>query len=118
MPAGKYKVWAQALGFETTRSEVDLSATSGRTSSLAAITDPERRWRQLPGELVMAALPEETAEDVHMKQIFNNNCNGCHAPSYILQFKFDEDGWSHIIDLMKVVAIPGIVPPPSQPDHR
>src|SRR6185436_14660043 len=72
--------------------------------SLRTITDPETKWRQLPGELVMAALPEENAEDVHMKQILNNNCNGCHVPSYILQFKFDETGWSRVIDLMKVIG--------------
>jgi hypothetical protein len=39
-----------------------------------------------------------------MKQIFNNNCNGCHVPSYPLQFKFDQQGWSRVIDLMKVIG--------------
>jgi streptogramin lyase len=54
--------------------------------------------------LVWAALPEETAEDVHMKQIIHNNCNGCHTPSYPLQFRFDAQGWSRVIDLMKVIG--------------
>src|SRR6266849_5959987 len=49
---------------------------------LTAMTDPERRWRQLPGELMMAALPEDTVEDAQIKKIFTNNCNGCHAPNY------------------------------------
>lgn len=104
MPAGKYSVWAQALGFEQNKAEVDLSANKRQNLALRTITDPETRWKQLPGELVMAALPEENAEDVHMKQIINNNCNGCHVPSYILQFKFDEAGWSRVIDLMKVIG--------------
>src|SRR5262245_49947420 len=104
MPAGQYKVWAQALGFERANADVNLSANKRQNLSLRTITDPEARWRQLPGELVMAALPEENAEDVHMKQIFNNNCNGCHVPSYPLQFKFDQQGWSRVIDLMKVIG--------------
>ena len=74
------------------------------------MTDPERRWRQLPGEMMVAALPEETAEDAHMKKIFTNKCTGCHAPSYMLQFKFDEAGWNKIIDLMKVIGNTGVLP--------
>ena len=104
MPEGQYKVWAQALGFERVNADVNLSANRRQNLSLRTIADAETKWRQLPGELVMAALPEENAEDVHMKQILNNNCNGCHVPSYILQFKFDETGWSRVIDLMKVIG--------------
>jgi streptogramin lyase/mono/diheme cytochrome c family protein len=104
MAAGKYNVWAQALGFEQNKMQVDLSANKHQNLTLKTIADPETRWKQLPGELVMAALPEENAEDVHMKQIFNNNCNGCHTPSYPLQFKFDAAGWSRVIDLMKVIG--------------
>jgi streptogramin lyase len=104
MPEGQYKVWAQALGFERINADVNLSANRRQNLALRTITDPETKWRQLPGELVMAALPEENAEDVHMKQIFNNNCNGCHVPSYPLQFKFDAQGWSRVIDLMKVIG--------------
>ena len=37
---GKYQVWAQALGFETTKSEVDLSATKKQNLTLTAMTDP------------------------------------------------------------------------------
>ena len=104
MPAGKYNVWAQALGFEQSKTEVDLTANKHQDLALKTITDPETRWRQLPGELVMTALSEDSAEDVHMKQILHNQCNGCHTPSYPLQFRFDEQGWSKIIDLMKVIG--------------
>ena len=92
MAAGKYRVWAQALGFEQTKAQVDLSANKKQDISLKTIADPETRWKQLPGELVMASLPEDSAEDVHMKQLFNNNCNGCHTPSYPLQFRFERMG--------------------------
>jgi virginiamycin B lyase len=104
MAAGKYNVWAQALGFDRSDAQVDLSANKRQNIALKTITDQETRWRQLPGELVFASLPEENAEDVHMKQILHNNCNGCHVPSYILQFKFDQQGWSRVIDLMKVIG--------------
>jgi streptogramin lyase/mono/diheme cytochrome c family protein len=108
MAAGKYKVWAQALGFETTKSDVDLSANKRQNLTLTAMTDPERRWRQLPGEMMVAALPEETADDARIKKIFTNQCVGCHSPGYILQFRFDEAGWNKIISLMKVVANTGV----------
>jgi streptogramin lyase/mono/diheme cytochrome c family protein len=113
MAAGKYKVWAQALSFERALGDVDLSANKQQNLTLTAITDPERRWRQLPGELMVASLPEETADDARMKKIFMNQCTGCHTPSYTLQFRFDEDGWNRIINLMKTVNNRG-VPQPGQ----
>ncbi len=60
LPAGKYNVWAQALGFETAKSSVDLTAGRHQDFTLQPITDAERRYRQLPSELVTAALPEAT----------------------------------------------------------
>ena len=48
LPAGKYNVWAQALGFETAKSSVDLTATSIMTSALKPITDAERRIASCP----------------------------------------------------------------------
>src|SRR5215470_7197561 len=113
MAAGKYKVWAQALSFERTLGDVDLSANKQQNLTLTAINDPERRWRQLPGELMVASLPEETADDARIKRIFMNQCTGCHTPSYTLQFRFDEGGWNRIINLMKTVNNRG-VPQPGQ----
>jgi streptogramin lyase/mono/diheme cytochrome c family protein len=115
MEAGKYQVWAQTIGYDASKSEVDLSANKHADFALKAITDPEARWRQLPSELMMASLPEATPEDAHMKQIFMNQCNGCHTPSYPLQFKFDQTGWSRIIDLMKVIGGEGV---PQRPANQ
>jgi len=42
-----------------------------------------------------------------MKKIFMNNCNSCHPPGYALQFRFNEEGWSKVIDLMKVIGNTG-----------
>jgi virginiamycin B lyase len=113
LPSGKYRVWAQALGFEMNKNAVDLSAAKRQNFALQEITDPERRFRQLPGEMMAAALPEATPEDAHMKKIFLNNCTACHSTSYALQFRFDEAGWNKIINLMKVVPNNGVYPGPT-----
>jgi len=111
MAAGKYRVWAQALAFETTKSEVDLAAGKRQNLVLAPMTDKERQIRQLPGELLVAALPDETADDARIKKVFTNQCTGCHAPGYVLQFRFDEAGWNKVINLMKMVVNAGVIPP-------
>src|SRR6266576_5241900 len=80
METGKYNVWAQALAFETSKSAVDLLAAKRQNLALKAITDKERAFRQLPGEMMIAALPEATVEDANMKKIFMNQCTDCHAP--------------------------------------
>ena len=45
LPAGKYRVWAQALGFETAKSSVDLNAARHQDFVLEQITDLEKRIR-------------------------------------------------------------------------
>jgi virginiamycin B lyase len=112
LPAGKYQVWAQALSFETSKAAVDLSATAHQDLVLKPITDPEQKVRQLPAELLVAALPEDSADDARIKKVFTNQCTGCHTPGYPLQFRFDEAGWNKIINLMKVVANTGVYPGP------
>jgi streptogramin lyase/mono/diheme cytochrome c family protein len=112
LPAGKYQVWAQALSFETSKAAVDLSATAHHDLVLKPITDPEQQVRQLPSELLVAALPEDNEDDARIKKVFTNQCTGCHTPGYPLQFKFDEAGWNKIINLMKVIPGTGIYPGP------
>src|SRR6266851_6275105 len=112
LPAGKYKVWAQALSFETTKGEVDLGATRQQDFALKPMKD---FFRQLPGDLVMASLPDDTADDKRLKKLVINNCTGCHTASYTLQHKFDETGWSAIIDLMKHVNVSGVY---QGPEHK
>src|SRR5215470_18746191 len=108
MADGKYRMWAQALGFETSKGQVELTATKHQDFQLAAITDPEQKIKQMPSEMLAAALPDETEADAQMKRIFHNQCTGCHTPGYPLQFKFDEAGWNKVINLMKVIpALPG-----------
>jgi len=110
---GKYQVWAQALGFETAKGAADLAAGRKHNITLKPMTDKEAAIRQLPSELLVAALPEATPEDAAIKKIFTNNCTSCHSPGYALQFKFDEAGWNKIINLMKVVPGSGVYPGPN-----
>ena len=108
LPSGAYRVWAQALGFETAKAEIDSAATRRADFALRPIADFERQVRQLPGEMLLAALPEDTEHDHQLKIIFRNNCTGCHTPSYVLQFRFDEAGWNTVIELMKRVNVAGV----------
>ena len=65
---GKYRVWAQALGFETAKGEVDLAATAHHDFKLAAMTDLEAKIRQLPPEMLVDALPEDTDADAQHQE--------------------------------------------------
>jgi streptogramin lyase len=105
LPAGKYRVWAQAISFATAKAHVDLAANKAQSFTLSPLKD---YIRQLPGDVIIAGLPEATDHDKKMKQLVRNDCTGCHTPSYILQHRFDEAGWTAIIDLMKMVNVSGV----------
>ena len=57
LPAGKYRVWAQAVSFATAKADVDLAAARKQDFVLAPFKD---FVRQLPGNVMLNALPEET----------------------------------------------------------
>jgi streptogramin lyase len=107
LPAGKYRVWAQTLSFQTAKGEVDLSANRKHDFTLAAMATPEQTFKQLPGNLVLAALPDETQDDQRMKRIVRSACTGCHTASYPLQHRFDQQGWHAVIELMKNANVYG-----------
>ena len=111
LPSGKYRVWVQALSFATAKSDVDLAASRQQDFTLQPIADFEQQVRQLPGDLILAGLPEDTPDDKRLKQIVRNNCTSCHTPSYTLQHRFDETGWNAIIQTMKQVNVYGIYRP-------
>ena len=50
-----------------------------------------------------------------MKVIVRNNCTACHTASYVLQHRFDEAGWSAIVELMKNVNVYGTYVGASRP---
>lgn len=110
MPEGKYQVWAQALTFDTAKAAVDLGAKKKQDFELKPMKD---FVRQLPGHEMLAALPGDTPEDARMKVLVRKNCTGCHSASYPLQHRFDEAGWTAVLDLMKQVNVTGTYSAPS-----
>ena len=101
---GSYRVWAQALTFATAKGSVELAANGHRDFVL----DPMKDWvRQLPGDELLTALPGDTPDDARMKNLVRKNCTGCHTASYPLQHRFDQAGWSAVLDLMKHVNVLG-----------
>src|SRR5262249_2450593 len=112
LPAGSYRGWAPALRFAPAQGELPLGADQRRDFTLAPLKD---FVQQLPGDLVLASLPEASVEDQRMKKLVSNNCSGCHTPSFTLQHKFDEAGWTAIIDLMKRVNVSGVY---GGPEHK
>jgi streptogramin lyase len=112
MAAGKYRVWAQAVTFNTSRSLVDLNAAKYQDFKLAPLKDFAQ---QLTGDAMITSLPEETPDDARIKQVIRNNCTGCHTPNFPLQHKFDEKGWTAIIDLMKHINVLGTY---QGPNHK
>ena len=76
MADGKYKVWAQAITFDTGRGDIALGTAKRQDFTLKPLAD---FVRQLPGDMVIAALPDATPEDATMKTIVQNNCTACHT---------------------------------------
>src|SRR3954471_23237789 len=91
MPGGKYRVWAQAVSFETAKREVDLAASKAQDFTLKPMKD---FFGQLPGDLVLASLREDNDSDKKMRRIVRTVCTGCHTPSCVVQHGFDEAGWN------------------------
>src|SRR5205814_1507833 len=52
----------------------------------------------------------DTPENRRMKGLFRNNCAGCHQPNFVLQNRFDQVGWTRIINVMERVGIYGDPP--------
>lgn len=107
LPNGHYRIWAQALSYQTAKGDIDLAANTKKDFSLSPMSDPEATFKQLPGNLVLDALPARTPEEARMKRIVRTVCTGCHTASFPLQHRFDEAGWNAIIELMKNANVYG-----------
>ena len=113
MQEGDYRVWAQAVGFETSRAELRLDGAPAveKDFTLNTLADFSK---QLSGSEWIASLPESTPQEHRMKLLFRNNCAGCHTPNFVLQNRFDEAGWQKIITVMETVGIYGDPPSPDR----
>jgi streptogramin lyase len=107
LPAGNYKLSAQAIGFQPSKAEMQISGAAKQNFKLAANTDVEQTFRQLPGNVALDSLPQATEQDKRMHQLLRNNCTACHTASYPLQFRFDEVGWNAVLELMKNANVYG-----------
>ena len=115
MVSGQYKVWAQAVGFEASRADADLSVGAKKQVdlTLASLVDFHK---QLSGTEWAASLPEDSPEDRRMKTVFINNCSGCHQVSFLLQNRFDAPGWGAVITLMEKMLSIGYAPVDATPN--
>jgi streptogramin lyase len=104
LDAGKYRVWAQADTFETSRGEVELGTVKRQDFVMKPMKD---YVRQLTGDQLLSSLPDDTPDDRRLKRVFRNNCTSCHQPNYILQNRFDADGWIAIMNLMRNISVTG-----------
>jgi streptogramin lyase len=97
---GKYKVWAQAVGYEAAILE---DVTLGRSvHRQELVLKPLQNFEmQLRGDEWVASLPEDTYENKKMKEVFRVTCyGGCHSPSHALKDRYDEKGWKVLLDMM------------------
>jgi len=113
--SGQYKVWAQAVGFETSRADANLSGGAKKQVDLTLATLDDFH-KQLSGTEWAASLPEDTPDDRRMKTVFINNCSGCHQVSFLLQNRFDAAGWGAVITLMEKMLSIGYAPEDATPN--
>jgi streptogramin lyase len=95
LPAGSYKVWAQAIGLERAEANADVGSRVSRLDfTMKETTDI---IPQLSGYQVMAALPEDTVAHRRGKVLFQKNCTYCHETATVLRDRFDQQGWEAIV---------------------
>lgn len=105
MPNGKYKMWAQAVGFQNHVADVEVKGNVLKQDiKLPARADFEVQMR---GDEWMMAMPRTTDEDKRMAVVFRMACMGCHPQSVTLKDKFDQKGWENIITVMSRIQTSG-----------
>jgi streptogramin lyase len=115
LEAGRYRVWAQAIGFD--RPVADTTITPGRgTRQDFTLKAVEILPRSLSTAEWMQSLPSDTSFDRRMKMVVLNNCSNCHLPANWLEKRFDADSWNTILDYMEKIAPDGDVPENSAGD--
>ena len=115
LDAGRYRVWAQAIGFD--RPVADTTVTPGHGARQDfTLKNVEIIPRSLSTAEWMQSLPSETSFDRRMKMVVLNNCSNCHLPANWLEKHFDADSWNTILDYMEKIAPDGDVPESSAGD--
>jgi virginiamycin B lyase len=98
MAAGQYSVRAQVIGWEKAERVFELK---GVVQERDLVLDPTTDvFTQLPGDQMIAALPEDTPAHRRMKAVFINVCTECHSASMALSNRFDAHGWDAVVTAM------------------
>jgi virginiamycin B lyase len=103
---GSYQIWAQAVGFKTSRAGIQVTPGASTRQDLVLNTI-EDFTMQLSGSEWLDALPSETREDARIKEIFRVNCTECHQIGLVMQNRFDEQGWLAMIEVMEKASYHG-----------
>lgn len=98
--AGQYKVWAQAIGYSTARTQSPLGPTKTARADFT-LTVLDKFEAQMTGADWMNSLPDDTLQHRKMKQVLFVTCAGCHGFDVILNNRFNEAGWKRIIKAME-----------------
>jgi len=114
LPGGKYRVWAQAVGFQAGRAMVSL-APARETHQDFTLHTLEDFSNQLTSPEWLSALPDEQPDDRRLKQVFVHSCTTCHSAAFALQNRFDESGWGAILERMETINVYGKAEGPSSP---
>ena len=103
LDTGHYRIWAQAVGFEAGRSEVELQDEKKvqRDFSLKTLKDFSQ---QLSGAEWLTSLPEETSMERQVKAVLNSTCSGCHSSNLPLQNRFSSEDWGLILNYMQKIT--------------
>ena len=102
MESGAYRVWAQAVGWESADRQVELTGAVQRQDFV--LPETTEFVPQLSGDQLVAALPEDTAARRRMKAVFVGVCTECHSASVVLPNRFDAQGWDAIILAMSRIS--------------
>jgi virginiamycin B lyase len=103
LPSGKYRMWAQAVGFEFTR--VDQTVSSSKKIQQDFALKPFKDiWKQFSDGEWLASLPDGTAEDRRMKKIVLYTCSPCHNSGFLLEKRFDRPDWEIIVNHMSKLS--------------
>ncbi|MGA9370207.1 MAG: carboxypeptidase regulatory-like domain-containing protein [Steroidobacteraceae bacterium] len=99
LTAGRYRLWAQDIGYVTARSELTVagSHTMRRDLDLKPLQNYDE---ELTGYDWFNSLPATSRDQRRLKQAMFVTCTGCHGLDVVLQNRFSEAGWNKIIHLM------------------
>lgn len=99
LASGQYQVWAQAVGFEASRTEKAVAGGSKVLQNFTLKPTPNFH-NQLSSTEWSESMPDATPEDARMKRILTYNCSNCHLKGFILAKRFDSTGWGIILNTM------------------